>query len=439
MFIPLYHGLLASLLPNHDHRRLAGNVIALSILQLVNYLLPLLIVPHLLQTLGLAPFGLYAFATAVVTYFVLLTDYGFNFTATRAISVNRNDHIYVSRVYAEVLVLRLLLSSAGLAILTLIVMSIQTLRNDALIYYLTFGNVVGHALMPVWLFQGMERMKFITWITVIPKIITTACIFVFVREPGDLPLTPLLIASGFISSGVIATVVVRYGLGIRFKIPEKQGLIRQLNDGWPVFVSNLSISLYTVSTTVLLRAFTSEAIVGVYAAAEKMVRAVTNLYSPIAQGLFPFISRRISQSGQKGIPLIYRTARNVAPVTAFFSIALFIIAPQLSSWLFEAEPAAATNTIRILALLPLAVSMSNIFAIQGLYSYGHHRKVLVMLLCVGGFHLLHATLLINILNGTGAAISLLFTEILVTGSAWIIFYRSVVKKNQGTHLNENRN
>lgn len=414
---------------------MAGNVIALSILQSVNYILPLLVVPHLLQALGVAKFGLYAFAAALVTYFMLLTDYGFNFTATRDISINRADHSYVSKVYAEVLILRLLLTLLGFVLMTIVVMSIATLRKDAIVYYLTFGNVIGHALMPVWLFQGLEKMKFITSITVIPKIIATAGIFVFVNEPDHLPLAPLMIASGFIISGVIAVFVVRYNFGLRLRLPVRQGLIRQMKDGWPVFVSNISISLYTVSTTVLLRAFTSEAVVGVYAAAEKLVRAVTNLYAPIAQGLFPFISRRINQSEQKGIPLIYRTLRNIVPLTGFFSIALYLTAPLLSSWLFAAEPATATNIIRILALLPFVVSVSNIFAIQGLYNYGMHKVVLLMLLCAGTFHLLHATLLINILDATGAAISLLFTEILVTSAAGIIFYRKVVCKKRTTLVN----
>ena len=56
-----------------------------------NYIVPLLMLPYLGRVLGVREFGVLALCQAVTQYLVLLTDYGYNFTATRLVSVRRND------------------------------------------------------------------------------------------------------------------------------------------------------------------------------------------------------------------------------------------------------------------------------------------------------------------------------------------------------------
>jgi O-antigen/teichoic acid export membrane protein len=107
------------------------------------------------------------------------------------------------------------------------------------------------------------------------------------------------------------------------------------------------------------------------------------------------------------------------------SICLFIAAPYASAFLFDQYSQEGVIILRILSGMPLATSISNVFAVQGLYSFGKHKLVANILLTVGLLHLPVVYLAIQHWSGIGAASALIFTEFLVALSALYAYRWSI--------------
>jgi PST family polysaccharide transporter len=64
-------------------RRIIANFAALGIVQGSNFLIPLIVMPFVIARIGAEGLGEIAIAQVIITFFITISDYGFNLTATR--------------------------------------------------------------------------------------------------------------------------------------------------------------------------------------------------------------------------------------------------------------------------------------------------------------------------------------------------------------------
>lgn len=283
--------MVKNLLNTDEKKRLFSNFFSLSVLQTANYILPLITLPYLVRVLGPEKFGLIAFAQAFIQYCNILTDYGFNLSATREISIHRDSKEKLNEIFSSVMIIKVALLVISFIIMTIIVFSFEKFRQDWLIYYLTFGMVLGQVLFPVWFFQGMERMKYITYLNITAKLIFTIAIFVFVTAEADYLKVPIFNSAGYIVAGIISLYLIRKEFKTKLKFCKFENVNNYFKDSTQFFLSRVSVSIYTSSNAFVLGLFTTNVAVGYYSMAEKLYQAIQYLYTPLTQTLYPYITK----------------------------------------------------------------------------------------------------------------------------------------------------
>ena len=275
------------------------NTASLTVLQATNYLLPLVTLPYLSRVLGPDKFGLVFFAQMFINYFMILTDYGFNQIGVRQIAQNNTNNRKLSLIVSSIFNLRAFLSIIGFGILLVIVYTFDKFSGNRLLFLLTYGMVVGNMMMPTWFFQGIQQMKYITLLNLISKLIFTISIFVFVHSKEDYVLVPLLNSLGFIFSGIIAISLLIKKYNISFYIAPIKIIKKQIQIGFSMFATNLSITSYTSTNAFILGNVVSNQSMGYYGGVEKIIQTMKFMFTPVYNALYPYFSNSYINTPEK--------------------------------------------------------------------------------------------------------------------------------------------
>ncbi|HOJ16718.1 MAG TPA: flippase [Caldisericia bacterium] len=417
---------LGKFLKTTEKRRLAENFLFLSILQGLNYVLPLITFPYLVRVLGPEKFGLISFAQAFVGYLSILTDYGFNLSATRDVSINRDNKQKINEIFSSVMIIKFFLCIISFLILSICLIFIPKFRDDWVVYIFTFFGVIGQVLFPVWFFQGMEKMRYITILNVIAKTIFVICIFVFIKKMSDYLYVPLINSLGYLNAGLLSLWVINKNFAVKFILPKMEAIRYQLKEGWHIFISTVAISLYTTSNTFILGLFTNNTIVGYYAAAEKIVRAIQGLLTPVSQVLYPFFAKVYSESKERGERILKKILKIIFLITLSISIVGSLLSENLSLIILGEQFTYSAGLIRILVFIIFAIGVNNILGIQGLIAFGFSKYFRNIVFCFGVLHIFYLTPFIIFFEAYGVAIAVLFTEIFIAVTEYIVLRRKKI-------------
>ncbi|TBR16103.1 flippase [bacterium] len=393
-----------------ERKEILHNVASLSTLQAVTYILPIIILPYLFRIIGAEKFGLISFAQAFVQYFMILTDYGFSISATKEISLCRDEHAKVCKVFSSVMTAKIILAFLSILSMGIIVYFIPKFRNDWVVYVFSFGAVIGNTIFPVWFFQGKEKMKHIAELNIIGGIVYAAFIFIYVRKPGDYIMVPLINSSVFMITGIMGQYIVFRRFMVSFKFPGYKNIHQQLKAGWDIFISVVAINAYTTTRIFTVGLLTNNAVTGFYSIAERIANIFQTFpLNSFSQALFPRLSKIFHKNKAKALKIMHRVQHITINIALICLPIVFIISPLLVRVICGGFYRETILSLRILLISILFIS-ANAFRVQFLLVCGKtaiYSRIHVIMAMIG---LPLMFLLVSSFSYVGAAVATVAIE-----------------------------
>lgn len=280
------------------YKYLFTNFIALSSLQVLNILLPFITIPFLYKIIGVEKVGLLNGAYALAVFSQMVVEYSFKITGTRDVALHANDNCKTSLIFSKIFYTQALLILMALLLQVILYVSFTAYKKEVFVFLMQFGVTVSLATFPIWFFQGIQKMKYVTLINAFFKLVFTVLIFVIVQKETDYWKVPLLTFLGCFLSTFFGYLMVFMQFKVKLLGVSIFQIKEQLKEGFVVFISDLQTGSISNLAILFIGFFKGDYAVGIYSFVDKLIRAISSLQLPLINTFFPFFASKSSNQVQ---------------------------------------------------------------------------------------------------------------------------------------------
>lgn len=402
--------------------------------QIGTYLLPLITIPYISRIIGVGKYGLVEYATVAMLYFISIVEYSFNTTTTRKIAASQNNFKKISFIYSSAMFARLVLLMFSSGLFLLCMFLIPEFRAEYKLMLLAYPVVVGWAIYPLFLFQGLQELKVIAIGNFTLKLLATLLIFLVINSEADY----IYVAAINGGSQLLISICILIYVPIKFKQvrlywPSWKPIKVSIYEGRYIFTSDFFNKIYSMGSVLIAGFYVSPVNLGLYAAGMKLIVVGKNfIFQPLVGALFPHLNKMFKESKAAFLKQLNRALLLLLGITGSISLGLMLFSKFLIQLIFGSEYADASYLMTIMAPILFISSFVHIYLYQGVLTFRKDRVYLGLIVVSGFITLVLNVLLIPKFGVEGAAYIRMFSELLLAILSFATFQR--IKNSDAANL-----
>ena len=212
------------------------------------------------------------------------------------------------------------------------------------LYLAYMGLMIDAAINPNFYFQGIEKMKFITVLSLLSQFVFTGLIFIIIRKPAQFNLVPLLLSMGSLVESIAGLYIIFKKHKISFRFLPFTVLKKYLQESLPFFTSRLSVIFNQKTNVLLLGSFVGYNETAYYDLAEKITNVMKIPFNILNQALYPNVSVT------KNISLVKKILKFLIIIYVFNYLSIFLWGKQAVVFLGSEKLLPAVKILYILGL-----------------------------------------------------------------------------------------
>ncbi len=290
-------------------------------------------------------------------------------------------------------------------------------------------QVLGTVLLPVWYFQGIEKMSFLTIAIISSKIILLPFFFFFVKSSEDLNFAIFFQSISMLVAGLISLALIIKNGKIKFVPVNIKEIINTYIDSYQIYIASLAISLYTVSNPIIINIFSTHEEVGLYAGADRIKAAILGLVLVLSSVLYPRVNALFAESRKKGFAFVRKILILQGGTTILLSVLVFVFSRFLVEIILGKQYIDAILILKILSPLIALIGFSVIIGNYILLPLGYKKEYVVLPILTAIGHIIAASILTMYFGAVGAAISIVGVEVItIIVFVFILYQKNLLKE-----------
>ena len=342
------------------------NYFFMTVLQVLNSMFYLLIYPFLIRVLGADSYGTYIFSMSIVTYFLFLVGFGFDMPAVKIISQNQNNLKIKSHTLSCVFTAKIYLELLSLIVFSIVVITIPFLRHNWILLFICFFQTIISIIFPQWYFQGVQRMRIVTYIQLGFKVLSLPFIFFMIHSPKDVELFAFFTTSAGVFGAILAAFVVKFYEKTTIKWMSLSEINQWYKEAFPFFLSTSAGIIKEQSITIIIGAFFGMKDVALYDLANKIIIVPRTLLISVNGALFPKIMADFRINIVKKI-IRYQTLIGLAIILAIVLLGKWVVLIMGGVTMYDSYPIAMVLSITVLTWIVVGSYISFVFVPKDRY------------------------------------------------------------------------
>jgi O-antigen/teichoic acid export membrane protein len=385
-------------------------------LTISRFFFPIITYPYVSRVLGPDKLGLLNFSEAYANYFVLIAALGIPMYGVREVSKVKDNQTKLNRVSTEITIIHLISSVICMAFFFVSIISADKLRQEWTLNAIFGLNILISFISLEWFFIGIEKFKFITIRSIITRLLPVTLIFVFVKDESDYIAFQILNTGAFLINALLNLWFIRRY--VSFTSHELR-LRQHFKPLLQIFFSSVFIQFYSMMDSLMLGLLSTYKSVGIYSAASKLSRILTNVIASVGNVLVPRISNLVS-IGEKdrSIAILTKSIQLSIGLTFPLGIGFFLLSPELVMIMYGSQFADSVLICKILSPIIVITGISNVYTIQFLLTHSREKELFIVYLSGTILTIVLNTVMVIYFDFIGAGVAMLITEFFICAFAW---------------------
>jgi len=336
---------------------------------------------------------------------------GINIVGIREVAKCKKNKEELSQTFSGLFWLNSITTIVALALLAVVTLAFEQIRTYWHLVAVGALKLLLNYMLIEWLYKGLEEFKYITYRTILIKILYVISIFIFVQERDDYQIYYLLTVLMIVLNSVVNLVYSQKYVSFRFKDVK---VFKYAKSFFILGLYTLLNSMYISLNVTWLGFVSGETEVGYYTTASKLYNILIAVFSAFTGVMLPKMSALLAEGENDKFKLLLTKACNVL---FSFSIPLIIFAiiytPEIILIISGPNYEGAIMPMRIMMPLILIIGYEQILVIQTLMPLKKDRAIFKNSI-VGAFTgILLNLFLVPRYESTGAALVWVSSEIIV--------------------------